>query len=364
MAGGNGVSASTVRRWVLETIALLAAKAPRLDRALAAITRSGGEVVLIDLTLVRTRRRTGKQNRRNYSGKHKAHGLLFLAITDERGNLLWISAAKPGRASDLTAARHNKICAKLRAAGLGAIGDLGFTALDDDPDNPVIITGKRRARKKPLRWRQRCCGSAAGPEVPGCLWATEVVEAHLAAQWMAHSPEMREVLGPPMVIIDVKAHEFGWLVVCQSQRYAETRDFRDLLIGHGPFLVDGLDGSLHMVHPQFGAEGNEWEDQYRAKVRSQVKPRELDVRIRELLQAGRRFEALRAARQAGEGFGPADAKRFVDAIGSEHEPPADLVARLPQPDREFRAVTTFSGPNPESANAAGNRAVTCGQPRA
>ena len=51
-------------------------------------------MVLIDGTLVRTRRRTGKQNRRNYSGKHKAHGLLFLAVTDERRNLLWISAAK------------------------------------------------------------------------------------------------------------------------------------------------------------------------------------------------------------------------------------------------------------------------------
>jgi hypothetical protein len=54
MAGGNAVSASTVRRWVLEAIVLLAARAPRLDRALAAITRSGGEVVLIDGTLVRT----------------------------------------------------------------------------------------------------------------------------------------------------------------------------------------------------------------------------------------------------------------------------------------------------------------------
>jgi len=75
-------------------------------------------------------------------------GLLFLAITDMQGNLLWICAAKPGRASDLTAARHNKICAKLRAAGLGAIGDLGYTALEDNPEDPVIITGKRRVRKR------------------------------------------------------------------------------------------------------------------------------------------------------------------------------------------------------------------------
>jgi hypothetical protein len=155
MAGGNGISASTVRRWLLEVIDLLAARAPRLDRALKKIARSGDQVVLIDGTLVRTRRRTGKANRANYSGKHKVHGLLFLAITDERGNLLWISAARPGRASEITTARHDKITARLREAGLGAIGDLGFTGLDDDPDNPVIITGRKAARNHPLTASQR-----------------------------------------------------------------------------------------------------------------------------------------------------------------------------------------------------------------
>src|SRR5579862_1799920 len=47
MAGGNSVSASTISRWTWEIIALLAARAPRLDRALAAIGRQGGEVVLL-----------------------------------------------------------------------------------------------------------------------------------------------------------------------------------------------------------------------------------------------------------------------------------------------------------------------------
>jgi hypothetical protein len=155
MAGGNAISASTVRRWVQEVIEGLARRAARLDRVLAKVTATGGEVVLIDGTLVRTRRRTGKANRRNYSGKHKTHGLLFLGITDAVGNLLWISAAKPGRCSDLTAARHNRITAKLRTAGLGAICDLGFTALDDDPDNPVIITGRRATRNRPLTPAQK-----------------------------------------------------------------------------------------------------------------------------------------------------------------------------------------------------------------
>lgn len=38
MAGGNGVSASTIDRWTWEVIGPLAARAPRLDRALATIS--------------------------------------------------------------------------------------------------------------------------------------------------------------------------------------------------------------------------------------------------------------------------------------------------------------------------------------
>jgi hypothetical protein len=150
MAGGNTISATTVRRWVLEVLGLLAARAQRLDRALKKVGRNGGHVVLIDGTLIRTRRRTGKDNRRNYSGKHKAHGLLFLALTDDRGRLLWISAARPGRSSEITTARYNQLVERLRATELGAIGDLGFVGLDDDPDNPVVITGYKAAGTKPL----------------------------------------------------------------------------------------------------------------------------------------------------------------------------------------------------------------------
>ncbi|WP_331760824.1 transposase family protein [Streptomyces sp. NBC_01238] len=151
MAGGNDVSASTVRRWVLEVINLLSTRAPRLDRALKNIARRGGVVVLLDGTLVRTRRRTGAENRRNYSGKHKAHGLLFLALTDVKGNLIWISAAKPGRSSEITTARHDRLNGHLREAGLGALADLGFVGLDDDPDdNPVIITGRKATRNHKL----------------------------------------------------------------------------------------------------------------------------------------------------------------------------------------------------------------------
>ncbi|ALO12585.1 Transposase IS4 family protein [Streptomyces venezuelae] len=136
MADGNNVSESTVRRWRDELIGLLAAQAPRMDRALKKIADQGGEVVLIDGTLIPTQRRTGKADRRNLSGKHRRHGLHFLALTDERGRLIWISAARPGRTHDNTSARHDHILAHLRAAGLGALADLGLRGLDNDVLNP------------------------------------------------------------------------------------------------------------------------------------------------------------------------------------------------------------------------------------
>jgi hypothetical protein len=160
MAGGNGVSASTIHWWTWEIIGLLAARAPRLDRALTKITRQGGEAVLLDGTLIPTRRRSGTSNRANYNGKHKKHGLLFLALTDQAGNLIWISSARRGAASEITAARHDHLAGHLRAAGLGALADLGFTGLDPDPADPVIITGWKSTRDRKTTPAQRQANQA------------------------------------------------------------------------------------------------------------------------------------------------------------------------------------------------------------
>ncbi|MBS2966365.1 hypothetical protein KGA66_25200 [Actinocrinis puniceicyclus] len=129
IAAANNISASTLKRWVDELIALVATRAARLERALEKVRKSGGEVVLLDGTLIKTYRRTGKENRRHYNGKHKAHGLLFLGITDEKGNLLWISRAHRGAASEIAASRGEKLLEHLRTAGLGALADRGFIGL-------------------------------------------------------------------------------------------------------------------------------------------------------------------------------------------------------------------------------------------
>ncbi|WP_245697474.1 transposase family protein [Streptomyces phaeochromogenes] len=102
LAGGNGIHRTTVTRWVREVVGLLAARAPRLGRTLKRITRTGGGVVLLDGSLIRARRRTGTVNRKNYSGKHKHHGLLVIALTDGKGRLLWVSAARRVRTSEIT----------------------------------------------------------------------------------------------------------------------------------------------------------------------------------------------------------------------------------------------------------------------
>ncbi|MEV8535839.1 transposase family protein [Streptomyces sp. NPDC051211] len=129
---------------------------PRL-RALNKSARKGGGVVLLDGSLIRTRRRTGCENRKNYSGKHKCHGLLVIALTDERGRLLGVSAVRPDRTSEITACRHDKLTAHLRAAGLGAIAAFGFVGLDDSgPDaDPAVITGYKAAGNRPLTRSQK-----------------------------------------------------------------------------------------------------------------------------------------------------------------------------------------------------------------
>lgn len=150
LAGGNQISASTVHRWTQQVLTVLAAQAPRLPRALAAAARAGHQYVLLDATLIRTRRRNKRRKRQDFNGKHRHHGLLFTALVDPAGNLLWISAAKAGRTNDATAARHQRIVAALREAGLGAIADMAYSALDDNPDDPTIITGRRPHHRRLL----------------------------------------------------------------------------------------------------------------------------------------------------------------------------------------------------------------------
>ena len=162
LAGGNGMHRTTVTRWVREVVGLLAARAPRLDRALKKIARTGGGVVLLDGTLIRTRRRTGTENRKNYSGKHKCHGLLVIALTDDKGRLLWVSRGParthlgdhrlPPRPPHRPSARGRP--RRHRRPGLRR-------ARRQRPDaDPAVITGYKAARNRPLTRGQKLSNNA------------------------------------------------------------------------------------------------------------------------------------------------------------------------------------------------------------
>lgn len=173
LAAANGISASTVRRWTGQVVTVLAERMPRLSRVLRRARRRGQQVVLLDGTLIPVQRPGDRRRRRAYyNGKHRMFGLTVLALTDLSGNLLWISAAYPGRTAEITAARRHRIPAHLRAADLAAICDLGFTRLDDQPgdypllrarsqpagrpdDQPTIITGRRPASRRPVTRHQK-----------------------------------------------------------------------------------------------------------------------------------------------------------------------------------------------------------------
>jgi hypothetical protein len=85
------------------------------------------------------------------------HDRRLLVLTDEKGKLIWISAARPGRTHDATAARRDKTVEQLRAAGLRALADLGFIGVDrpEDPDDLVIVTGYKATRARKLTAGQK-----------------------------------------------------------------------------------------------------------------------------------------------------------------------------------------------------------------
>jgi hypothetical protein len=129
LAAGFGIGTATAWRYVHETVALLAARAPKLDTALRAAGQAGHAFVVIDGTLIPVDRVAA--DRPFYSGKHRKHGMNLQVIASPHGEILWVSGALPGAVHDLTAARICGIVRRLAAAGFN------------------------RARRQGLHWRRR-----------------------------------------------------------------------------------------------------------------------------------------------------------------------------------------------------------------
>jgi DDE superfamily endonuclease/Helix-turn-helix of DDE superfamily endonuclease len=124
LAAGFGIGTATAWRYVTETVALLAARAPKLRRALTSAKDAGYAYVVIDGTLIPIDRVAA--DRPFYSGKHRRHGMNLQVISAPDGEILWVSGPLPGAVHDLTAARIWGIIRELAAAGLITLADKGY----------------------------------------------------------------------------------------------------------------------------------------------------------------------------------------------------------------------------------------------
>ena len=98
VAAGFEVGTTTAWRYVNETVALLAARAPKLRQAVRAATKAGYAYVVLDGTLIPVDRVAA--DRPFYSGKHKRHGMNLQVIASPGGDILWVSGALPGSVHD------------------------------------------------------------------------------------------------------------------------------------------------------------------------------------------------------------------------------------------------------------------------
>ena len=140
LAAGFGVGTATAWRYVTETVALLAARSPRLRQALAKAKDAGHAYLVIDGTLIPIDRVAADQP--FYTGKHRKHGMNLQVIASPGGDIVWVSGPLPGAVHDLTAARIWGIIRELAASGLITLGDKGYVGEED-------IRTPYRGRNKP-----------------------------------------------------------------------------------------------------------------------------------------------------------------------------------------------------------------------
>ena len=124
LAAGFTVGTATAWRYVRETVALLAARAPKLPVALAAARKAGHAFVVIDGTLIPVDRVAA--DRPFYSGKHRRHGMNLQVIASPAGEILWVSGPLPGAVHDKKAEWIWGVLAELEAAGVIVLADKGY----------------------------------------------------------------------------------------------------------------------------------------------------------------------------------------------------------------------------------------------
>jgi len=123
LAAGFAVGTTTAWRYMEETVALLAARAPKLRAAVRGAARAGRAYAVVDGTLIAIDRVA--KDRPFYSGKYRRHGMNLQVIASPAGDILWVSGPLPGAVHGKKAEGIWGMMAELEAAGLIVLADKG-----------------------------------------------------------------------------------------------------------------------------------------------------------------------------------------------------------------------------------------------
>src|SRR5256886_17637899 len=96
-------------------IRLLAARSPKLRKAVRDAKKNGYAYVVVDGTLIPIDRVAA--DRPFYSGKHKKHGMNLQVIASPDVDILWVSWALPGSGYDKKSVRIWGVLVELEAVG-------------------------------------------------------------------------------------------------------------------------------------------------------------------------------------------------------------------------------------------------------
>jgi hypothetical protein len=140
LVGGFAIGPITARRYVQESIDLVAALADDVHTAACKASRLA--YALLDGTLLPIDRLAGDAP--YYSGKHHRHGVNVQFLADPAGRPVWASPALPGAMHDLTAARQAGLIDALTGAGVQVFADRGYQGAGG-----TIRTPFKRHRHRP-----------------------------------------------------------------------------------------------------------------------------------------------------------------------------------------------------------------------
>jgi hypothetical protein len=152
LAHGFEIGVGTAWRYVREAVDLLAAAADDLATAMNRIRALA--YAILDGTLIPIDRVADQKP--YYSGKHKRHGVNVQVIADAVGRLVWASAALPGSAHDLTAARTHGIVEALTSANVMTFADKAYQGARGSVRTPF----KRHRYRPKLSRRQKAVNRA------------------------------------------------------------------------------------------------------------------------------------------------------------------------------------------------------------